>query len=330
MVLRCRTRPASARVSQTDVDRDVVPPDDGGWKPRRRERACRRSPAVRGIYWFGVPRRGPHYAACDLLVCAPAPYLAQCQAELAGTAVAWGAQDDRNGYPLLADLADRKLAMEMVELYFEHIGSKRRYAALLGAEDPVVIDCEGMRIRCTLDAAWRTTSGSHDVEEYKTIAALPQSTEFLSLNFQRQAYHYAAVQKYGPGGQVLYMFQRREVPPGFGSRPLRMNKNGSVAKNNASQNRDDYMQQVAVPKSPEAIARFERNVREKKAAVKMYRASGVWPRVPIMSGNESCDKCPYFKLCDAEANGSSLSADALHAEYYHSPVAGRDQGAFAA
>jgi hypothetical protein len=189
---------------------------------------------------------------------------------------------------------------------------------------------QGMRIRCTLDAAWRTTSGSHDVEEYKTIAALPQSTEFLSLNFQRQAYHYAAVQKYGPGGQVLYMFQRREVPPGFGSRPLRMNKNGSVAKNNASQNRDDYMQQVAVPKSPEAIARFERNVREKKAAVKMYRASGVWPRVPIMSGNESCDKCPYFKLCDAEANGSSLSADALHAEYYHSPVAGRDQGAFAA
>lgn len=242
----------------------------------------------------------------------------------------WGARDDRNGYPLLADPADRTLAMEMVELYFEHIGSKRRYAALLGADDPVVIECEGMRIRCTLDAAWRTTSGSHDVEEYKTIATLPQSTDFLSLNFQRQAYHYAAVQMYGAGGQVLYMFQRREVPPGFGSRPLRMNKNGSVAKNNASQDRDDYMRQVAVPKSPEAIARFERNVREKKAAVRMYRASGVWPRVPIMSGNESCDKCPYFKLCDAEANGLSLSADALRAEYYHSPVAGRDQEAFAA
>jgi len=29
---------------------------------------------------------------CDLLVCAPAPYLAQCQAELQGTSVAWGAQ----------------------------------------------------------------------------------------------------------------------------------------------------------------------------------------------------------------------------------------------
>jgi triosephosphate isomerase len=29
----------------------------------------------------------------DLAVCAPAPYLAQCQAELSGTAVAWGAQD---------------------------------------------------------------------------------------------------------------------------------------------------------------------------------------------------------------------------------------------
>lgn len=31
--------------------------------------------------------------ACDLLVCVPFPYLAQCQAELAGSKVAWGAQD---------------------------------------------------------------------------------------------------------------------------------------------------------------------------------------------------------------------------------------------
>ena len=29
---------------------------------------------------------------CDLLVCAPAPYLAQCQGELKGSGVAWGAQ----------------------------------------------------------------------------------------------------------------------------------------------------------------------------------------------------------------------------------------------
>jgi triosephosphate isomerase (TIM) len=29
----------------------------------------------------------------DIAVCVPAPYLAQCQAELAGTPVAWGAQD---------------------------------------------------------------------------------------------------------------------------------------------------------------------------------------------------------------------------------------------
>jgi triosephosphate isomerase len=30
---------------------------------------------------------------CSVAVCAPAPYLAQCQAALAGTAIAWGAQD---------------------------------------------------------------------------------------------------------------------------------------------------------------------------------------------------------------------------------------------
>ncbi len=31
--------------------------------------------------------------ACDLAVCAPAPYLAQCQALLAGDSIAWGGQD---------------------------------------------------------------------------------------------------------------------------------------------------------------------------------------------------------------------------------------------
>jgi triosephosphate isomerase len=31
--------------------------------------------------------------SCQVAVCAPAPYLAQCQQLLAGTAVAWGAQD---------------------------------------------------------------------------------------------------------------------------------------------------------------------------------------------------------------------------------------------
>ncbi len=32
-------------------------------------------------------------SACDLLVCASSPYLAQCRSELVGSAVAWGAQD---------------------------------------------------------------------------------------------------------------------------------------------------------------------------------------------------------------------------------------------
>jgi triosephosphate isomerase len=34
--------------------------------------------------------------ACDVAVCVPAPYFAQCQAELSGTSVAWGGQDVSN------------------------------------------------------------------------------------------------------------------------------------------------------------------------------------------------------------------------------------------
>lgn len=38
-------------------------------------------------------KAGAGKVACDIAVCAPAPYLAQCQAELTGTGIAWGAQD---------------------------------------------------------------------------------------------------------------------------------------------------------------------------------------------------------------------------------------------
>ena len=38
-------------------------------------------------------KAGLRVAACDIAICAPAPYFAQCQAELAGSAIAWGGQD---------------------------------------------------------------------------------------------------------------------------------------------------------------------------------------------------------------------------------------------
>ncbi len=38
-------------------------------------------------------KAGLTYAECDIAVCVPAAYFAQCQSELAGSAVAWGGQD---------------------------------------------------------------------------------------------------------------------------------------------------------------------------------------------------------------------------------------------
>lgn len=38
-------------------------------------------------------KAGLQQPACDIAVCAPAPYLAQCQAELVDSGIAWGAQD---------------------------------------------------------------------------------------------------------------------------------------------------------------------------------------------------------------------------------------------
>jgi len=38
-------------------------------------------------------KAGAGKVRCDIAVCAPAPYLAQCQSELTGTSITWGAQD---------------------------------------------------------------------------------------------------------------------------------------------------------------------------------------------------------------------------------------------
>lgn len=38
-------------------------------------------------------KAGAGKAGCDIAVCVPAPYLAQCQSELTGTNISWGAQD---------------------------------------------------------------------------------------------------------------------------------------------------------------------------------------------------------------------------------------------
>lgn len=57
----------------------------GNWKMNgnRAANTALLSEIVAGLNDFGA----------DCAVCVPAPYLAQCQAELAGSAVAWGAQD---------------------------------------------------------------------------------------------------------------------------------------------------------------------------------------------------------------------------------------------
>lgn len=48
--------------------------------------------AANAVLLAGI-KSGLGQQACDVVVCAPAPYLAQCRAELAGSAIAWGAQD---------------------------------------------------------------------------------------------------------------------------------------------------------------------------------------------------------------------------------------------
>jgi triosephosphate isomerase len=92
-------------------------------------------------------------AAAACAVCAPAPYLAQCEAALSGTPVAWGAQDvsvhvagaytGEVSAPMLADFACRYVIVGHSERRAYHLESnelvaRKAVAALAAGLTPIV------------------------------------------------------------------------------------------------------------------------------------------------------------------------------------------------
>jgi triosephosphate isomerase len=110
------------------------------------------SRAANGVLLSGISA-GLGDAAAACAVCAPAPYLAQCQAALSGTPVAWGAQDvsahvagaytGEVSAPMLADFACRYVIVGHSERRAYHgesseLVAKKAVAALAAGLTPIV------------------------------------------------------------------------------------------------------------------------------------------------------------------------------------------------
>ena len=153
------------------------------------------------------------------------------------------------------------------------------------------------------------------VIDHKFVGDVGNALDFLPLDTQMLFYEGIMCEVLIFQGdfddiELIYDLHRREVPPGFGHRPLRTNKDGSVAKNNASRDEDDYV------KRPKPI---RHSAKERGAIVKnliVPLLSNVWnfrqgwnadfPRRVIRTGGESCSNCYAQARCSHDILGRAM------------------------
>lgn len=153
------------------------------------------------------------------------------------------------------------------------------------------------------------------ITDHKFVGDVGNALDFLPLDTQMLFYEAIMCEVLIFGGdfddvEIIYDLHRREVPPGFGNRILRTNKDGSVAKNNASQDPDDYVKRAA----PIRHSRNERVAIVKNLVVPLL--SDVWdyrqgrnrsfPRRLIRTGGEACSNCFAQARCSHDILGRHM------------------------
>jgi hypothetical protein len=154
------------------------------------------------------------------------------------------------------------------------------------------------------------------VWDHKTVSNVSTALQFLKLDTQMFAYEIMAndiIKKLHPGAQqveMLYNIIRRDRPPGFGSRELRRNKDGSVSKQNASQDPADYLRQHRFHHNKVELHHASREFFNLVTEIEARLANDTdaedqfSTRTPIKSGGEAClTSCSYFERCAAEMVG---------------------------
>lgn len=160
----------------------------------------------------------------------------------------------------------------------------------------------GVKLEGQIDLILERTHGDGtkvlEVYDHKTVDDVKKSLDFLRLDIQFLVYEWL-VRKNFPGQKVemVYNLIRRDRPPGYGSRELAINKDGSVSKKNASTDPADYLKQERIGHSDKEVAHIELTLQELADYTLNLKTSSWRPttRTVIQTGGQACSNCEFFK-----------------------------------
>lgn len=227
---------------------------------------------------------------------------------------------DRDGKLLGLNDEDHDLLEDMVSYWFEQMGRKDLDAIeeIVSVEEPAYIQVGQYLIRNTLDLSARYTEYPESlvIEDHKT--GDPDNTkEFLGLDTQTRFYYVAARGKYGKVLAFNHTFVDREVPPGFGHRPLTTptGKERSAATLKGMQDPNRYVQRTFTPLSDRQLDAFTNEIVDLIQEIEHAKESGRWTRTKIKVGPFACAHCPFFNPCQAELDGKEVGEGAAAMMY---------------
>jgi hypothetical protein len=175
-------------------------------------------------------------------------------------------------------------------------------------EEPLYIRIGRFLIRNTLDALVRyRETGEMMIRDHKT-GDPAASKEWLPLDIQTGCYYVTVRGHYGKPLAFEHTFIAREVPPGFGHRPL-TTESGKKRSNTTLESMLDsrrYLQRVFTPLSNEVLDAYTNEIRDLVLEIEHALERDRWPRTPIKTGPFACSNCAYFDVCKAERSGKEI------------------------
>jgi hypothetical protein len=206
---------------------------------------------------------------------------------------------------------DKDLMEDMLTFWWDNRGKNDRYE-ILKVEEPIYVQIGDWTVRGTFDALVRD-EGHLLVVDKKTVDSVGDTESWLPLDFQHWLYQFIGWKTFGEPVDFMLDRVRREVPPGFGHRAVRLTKKGVPAANNASTDPDDYLQRVPVPAKTESELRaFESELINLLATVEGADTRGYYTRTEIRTGSQSCGGCPYKAVCESEYYGNVVGDEVLN------------------
>ena len=203
------------------------------------------------------------------------------------------------------ELADDKVQLlhDMLDLYWNELGSKDQFDAIIAVEEPFILEIGGYAIRNTFDLVVRE-KGQIVVYDHKTVGSIKETLEFLPLDFQIGAYMLAAYKHFGEPVEFVYNMVRRAKPGGKTGR--------------ASTAIGDYLRRERLWKSESELAEWEKILNNLVVSVEVRGAFGrnaAYQRSPQKGYMGGCNSCVYKSVCSAELSGHTMSDDMLSMSY---------------